>query len=38
MSRLTDSESIKSVLLQYQKTLKAEFGDIIKREGAAIKI
>ncbi|MEK7182158.1 MAG: GspE/PulE family protein [Patescibacteria group bacterium] len=37
MSRLTDSESIKSVLLQYQKTLKAEFGDIIKREGAAIK-
>lgn len=37
LPRLTDNESIKSVLLQYQKTLKAEFGDIIKREGAAIK-
>ncbi|MBU4057461.1 hypothetical protein KJ828_00680, partial [Patescibacteria group bacterium] len=31
LPRLTDNESIKSVLLQYQKTLKAEFGDIIKR-------
>ena len=29
--RLTDSESIKNVLLQYQKTLKDEFGDIILR-------
>jgi len=37
LPRLTDSESIKSALLQYQKTLKAEFGDIIKKEGAAIK-
>ena len=36
--RLTDNESIKSVLLQYQKSLKAEFGDIIKKEGEAIKI
>lgn len=37
LSRLTDSESIKSALLQYQKTLKAEFGDIIQKEGANIK-
>ena len=30
--RLTDSDSIKEVLVQYQKSLKAEFGDIIQRE------
>jgi len=29
--RLTNSESIKSALLQYQKSLKAEFGDIIQK-------
>ncbi|MDP1625413.1 MAG: GspE/PulE family protein [bacterium] len=34
--RLTDSESIKSVLLQYQKSLKAEFGDLIKQETATL--
>lgn len=30
LSRLTDTASMKSALLQYQKTLKEEFGDIIK--------
>ncbi len=30
--RLTDSDSIKEVLVQYQKSLKAEFGDIIQKE------
>ncbi len=35
-SRLTDTESIRNLLLQYQKSLKAEFGDIIQRETAAI--
>ena len=28
--RLTDTQSMKSALLQYQKTLKEEFGDIIR--------
>ena len=37
LSRLTDTESIKSTLLQYQKSLKAEFGDIIQKESASIK-
>jgi type IV pilus assembly protein PilB len=37
LPRLTDSDSIKQTLLQYQKTLKAEFGDIIKRESELIK-
>ncbi|OHA59751.1 MAG: hypothetical protein A2607_02270 [Candidatus Vogelbacteria bacterium RIFOXYD1_FULL_42_15] len=32
LPRLTDSESIRELLLQYQKSLKAEFGDIISRE------
>ncbi len=32
LPRLTDKESIRSALLQYQKSLKAEFGDIISRE------
>jgi type IV pilus assembly protein PilB len=36
--RLTDVESIKHSLLQYQKTLRDEFGDLIKRESAAINI
>lgn len=35
--RLTDSESIKSALLSYQKSLKAEFGDIIQKESNALK-
>ena len=37
LPRLTDDASLKEALLQYQKTLKAEFGDIIKREAIAIK-
>ena len=36
--RLTDAESIKSVILQYQKSLKAEFGDIIQKESSALKV
>ena len=35
--RLTDAESIKSVIVQYQKSLKAEFGDIIMKESSALK-
>lgn len=38
LPRLTDAESIKHALLQYQKTLKDEFGDLIKRESASISI
>ena len=38
LPRITDSESIKSALLQYQKTLKDEFGDIIEKETASLKI
>jgi len=38
LPRLTDTASIKSVLLQYQKTLQDEFGDLIKRESASINI
>ena len=38
MPRLTDEESMKSALLQYQKSLKAEFGDIIQDEAASIKM
>lgn len=37
LPRLTDSSSLKSVLLQYQKSLKAEFGDIIQKEAGAVK-
>jgi type IV pilus assembly protein PilB len=37
LPRLTDVNSIKTVLMQYQKSLKAEFGDIIKNEISAIK-
>jgi type IV pilus assembly protein PilB len=32
LPRLTDRESIRFALLQYQKSLKAEFGDIISKE------
>jgi type IV pilus assembly protein PilB len=35
--RLTDGDSIKSAILQYQKSLKAEFGDIIQKEAQALK-
>lgn len=37
LPRLTTPESIKNVLQQYQKTLEAEFGDIIKKEAGIIK-
>lgn len=36
LPRLTDTASIKNVLLQYQKTLKEEFGDIIKTASQSI--
>ncbi len=38
LSRLTDTESIKSALLQYQKSLKDEFGDIISAEAGKIRV
>jgi len=36
LARLTSGESIKTALLQYQKSLKADFGDILKKETDAI--
>lgn len=36
LPRLTDKESIRSALLNYQKSLKAEFGDIISSEAKSI--
>jgi len=36
LPRLTNSASIKNVLRQYQKTLEAEFGEIIKKEAGII--
>jgi type IV pilus assembly protein PilB len=38
LPRLTDSESIKAALLQYQRSLKAEFGDIIDKEAKSLSI
>jgi type IV pilus assembly protein PilB len=37
LPRLTDAESIKSALVQYQKSLKAEFGDLIKQDTVSLK-
>ncbi len=37
LPRLTDDSSLKYALLQYQKTLKEEFGDIIATEAGRIK-
>jgi type IV pilus assembly protein PilB len=37
LPRLTDVESMKNVIVQYQKSLKAEFGDIIQKESATLK-
>ena len=37
LARLTDTDSLKSALLQYQKTLKDEFGDI-QKESESLKI
>ncbi len=36
LPRLTGTESMRSALLQYQKSLKAEFGDIIAHEAQAL--
>lgn len=38
MPRLTDQESMREALRQYQKTLKDEFGDIIMKETSALKV
>ena len=38
LPRLTDSESMKWALLLYQKSLKAEFGDIIQKESSSLKV
>ena len=35
---LTDTESMRFALQQYQKTLKDEFGDIIAKESSALKV
>ncbi|MEQ1499922.1 MAG: GspE/PulE family protein [Parcubacteria group bacterium] len=37
LPRLTDDESMKSAILQYQKSLKAEFGDLIAEDVSALK-
>lgn len=37
LPRLSNPSSIKSVLLQYQKSLKADFGDIIQQESSNLK-
>lgn len=37
LPRLTDNESMKWALLLYQKSLKAEFGDIIQKEAISLK-
>lgn len=37
LARLTDTESIKSAIIQYQKSLKAEFGDLIQKETETLK-
>ena len=36
LPRLTDSASMKDALLQYQKSLRAEFGDLIQKDTADI--
>ncbi len=38
LTRLTDQDSVKGALLQYQKSLKAEFGDIIQQEAQSIQM
>ena len=38
LTRLTSTDSIKAVLVQYQKSLKADFGDIIQKEAEAFKM
>ena len=36
--RLTDTESMRSALRQYQKTLKDEFGDLIMKDASKLKV
>lgn len=38
LARLTDDESLKHTLLQYQKSLKEEFGDLITTEAGRINL
>ncbi len=38
LPRLTDTESMRTALRQYQKTLKDEFGDIIMKDAASLKV
>lgn len=38
LPRLTDTASMRAALRQYQKDLKNEFGDIIKKETSALKV
>jgi len=38
LPRLTDDDSIKHALLQYQKSLKEEFGDLITTEAGKLKV
>ncbi len=38
LPRLTDTESMRGALRQYQKNLKDEFGDIIMRDASALKV
>ena len=38
LPRLTDDDSIKHALMQYQKSLKEEFGDLISKEAGNIKL
>lgn len=38
LPRLTDEESIRNALLQYQKSLKEEFGDLITDESGKLKV
>lgn len=37
LPRLTDTDSMKSAILQYQKSLKAEFGDLIQQDISSLK-
>ena len=37
LPRLTNTDSIKNALVQYQKSLKDEFGDILQKDTAALK-
>lgn len=38
LPRLTDTESMRSALRQYQKTLKDEFGDLIMKDASALRV